>query len=57
MDNKKLKEELDRIAAEMKRPNANVERLSKEIDELLGTALPEENKSLAGSWERSRRRK
>jgi hypothetical protein len=55
-DTAKIKERLVEIADLMKRPGANIEQLSAEIDRLLGTGLPTEDKRLAGAWERSHRR-
>ena len=50
-----ISEELDRIAREMKRPGANLEALSAEIDKLLGSALEPEDKYLARVWENGHR--
>jgi hypothetical protein len=57
MTNEQIQKRLTEIGNLMKQPNADVEKLSKEIDQLLGTSLPEEDKHLGSSWERSRGRR
>ena len=60
MTDAEIKKRLDQIAVEMKRPGANVEKLSDEIDRLLGIpkleCLKPEERAMAHSWERSHRR-
>ena len=50
-----IKKRLQEIALEMNRPEADLEKLSQELDELLEFELPAEDKELAGAWERSHR--
>lgn len=57
MNSEQIKERLEQIAQEMKKPHANIEKLSQEIDRLLGTSLEAEDKHLASAWERSRGRR
>jgi hypothetical protein len=57
MTDEAVKKRLEALAVLMRQPGTNVEKLSEEIDRLLGTKLHEEDKSMAGAWERSRRRK
>ena len=56
MTDEAIKKRLAEIGVLMKRPGANIEKLSAEIDELLGTKLSLEDKGLAGIWEHSHRR-
>lgn len=56
MNDNQIRQRLAEIARLMKKPDADIERLSAEIDMLLGTKLAPEDKGLAGAWERSHRR-
>ena len=55
MTDTQIKKRLEEIADLMSKPGADTEKLSEEIDVLLGTKLPPENKAAAGAWERSHR--
>lgn len=49
---------MGQLAVELKktRPDQRkIKRLNEALDEALGTGLKDENQSLAGAWERSRR--
>jgi hypothetical protein len=43
MSSERIKKRLDEIAQKMREPGADLEKLSEEIDRLLGTELPPED--------------
>lgn len=56
MNDSEIRKKLNDIAKMMKKPGANLEQLSAEIDKLLGTTPKQEDKALAREWENRTRR-
>lgn len=56
MNTEYIKRRLNEIAAEMRKPKANMAKLEKEMDKLLGFDLKTEDREALETWEQNRDR-